>query len=108
MAPTSSGEPVVQQPTTVERADANTLQSSMKAHFAFLLTMLYMFPNATQQLELISQSCIHTQSEDRHHNNRLVTQDVIDKGSVAYTTKSCAALTAKFRLQRSSRHIIAT
>jgi len=78
-APTSSGEPVVQQPTTVERADANTLQSSMKAHFTFLLTTSYMFPNATQRLELIGQSCVHAQSEYPHHNNRLVTQDVIDK-----------------------------
>ena len=107
-APTSSGEPVVQQPTTVERADANTLQLSMKAHFTFLLTTLYMFPNATQWLELIGQSCIHAQSKYPHHNNRLVTQDVIDKGSVAYTTKSFASLTSKPRLQRSSPHVIAT
>src|SRR5258708_27523800 len=108
MAPTSSGKPVVQQPTTVVRADANTLQASIKAHFTFLLTTSCMFPNGTQWLELTGQSCIHAQSKYPHHNDRLVTQDVIDKGSVAYTTKSLASLTSKFRLQRTSPHVIAT
>src|SRR5258705_13986533 len=85
--PTSSGKPVVQQPLiTMERADANTLQASIKAHFTFLLTTLCMFPNGTQWPDLISQSCIHGESKYPHHNNRLVTQTVIDKGSVAYTS----------------------
>ena len=82
----SSGEPVVQQPlVSVERADANTLQASIKAHFTFLLTTSCMFPNATQWHELISQSLVHAKSEYPHHNDTLVTQIVIDKGS-AYTS----------------------
>ncbi len=108
MAPTSSGKPAVQQSTPVERVDANTLQASIKAHFTFLLTTSCMFPNGTQCLELIGQSCIHAQSEYPHHNSRLVTQDVIDKGSVAYTTKLLPSLTSKFRLQRTIPHVITT
>src|SRR5258708_12924640 len=103
----SSGKPVVQQPlVSMERADANTLQASIKAHFTFLLTTSCMFPNGTQWLELTGQSCIHAQSKYPHHNDRLVTQDVIDKGSVAYTTKSLASLTSKFILQITTPHAI--
>ena len=84
---TSSGKPVVQQPLiTMERADANTLQASIKAHFAFLLTTLCMFPNGTQWHELIGQSLVHAKSEYPHHNDMLVTHTIIDKGSVAYTS----------------------
>ncbi len=87
-APTPSGEHVVQQPlTAVERADANTLQASIKAHFTFLLTTSSMFPNETERHELIRQSCMHAQSEYPHHNHRSVVQTVIDKGSVAYTSR---------------------
>src|SRR5258705_5959211 len=66
-------------------ADANTLQASIKAHFTFLLTTLCMFPNATQWHKLIGQSLVHAKSEYPHHNDTLVTQIVIDKGS-AYTS----------------------
>src|SRR5260370_25349009 len=90
--PISSGElvvlePVAQQPlTTVERANANTIQALIKSHLTFLLTTSCMFPNETEQHELIHQSCLHVQSKYPHHNHRLVAQTVINKGSIIYTS----------------------
>src|SRR5260370_10773896 len=84
----SSGEPVVQQPlTALERADANTIQASIKSHFTFLIMTFCMFPNETEQHELVRQACLHAQSEYPHHNHRLVAQTVIDKGSTVYTSR---------------------
>src|SRR5260370_29104333 len=86
-APISSGKPVVQQPlTALERADANTIQASIKSHFTFLITTFCMFPNETEWHELVHQVCLHAQSEYPHHNHRLVAQTVIDKGSTVYTS----------------------
>src|SRR6266478_2373211 len=83
----SSGKPVVQQPlTALERADANTIQASIKSHFTFLIMTSCMFLNETEWHKLVCQACLHTQSEYPHHNHRLVAQTVIDKGSTVYTS----------------------
>src|SRR5260370_28634860 len=107
--PISSGEPVVQQPlTALERADANTIQASIKSHFTFLIMTFCMFPNETEWHKLVCQACLHMQCSLSIPTITIGWWPRLSLIREAQFILVVCLLTFNFSLQRTSPQIIAT